>query len=438
MKLSSSTVLSAAFTLLGAVAARPGLAQQGTIQPGDERVEGWVDLNPRLTLQQGNGVRLSESAILHAGVGVEGGYDSNVFYSEDATEIDSPLLRVLPYLSLTNQGRPGGGRGSVTYNLSTSLEYREYLSDQPEVRDQRAFNPSIGAGLGFGSGQTFSLTLSDTFVRLQDAPWEPSSSHVTRDHNFASLQLSAAPQGGRIRGIFRYTNELDYYEEELYEYATNMTHRLLLEGNWRWLPKTALYLQFQSAIIDYLKPDSGGQPRSNSYPLTVLTGVRGLITEKVAADLGVGYTTSFYSIGPDPTGSANVAINASISYRPTPFTNLGLGYVHGFQNSPVIGNFYELDGANLSIRQLIASRVVVGLVGRYEYRRYEGVRLQNAEIDRNDHFARAGANLDYHVQPWLFFGAAYQFSYNDSDITREMGGVSYNKHMVFGRVGITY
>src|SRR3990170_1527918 len=53
-----------------------------------------------------NGLRLGDGALLHLGVGVEGGYDTNVFYN-DADRVGSAFLRVTPNVELTNTGRGG-------------------------------------------------------------------------------------------------------------------------------------------------------------------------------------------------------------------------------------------------------------------------------------------------------------------------------------------
>ena len=47
--------------------------------------------------------------LLHAGIGVEAGYDTNVFYAPTNT-IGSSIFRFMPYAELTNATRTGPGR----------------------------------------------------------------------------------------------------------------------------------------------------------------------------------------------------------------------------------------------------------------------------------------------------------------------------------------
>ncbi len=90
-------------------------------------------------------------------------------------------------------------------------------------RRRRAFNPTFSASLGYNSGGQ-SVALSDQFTRLQDPPYEPGLSPITRDFNVAVLQAGLAPGGGRIQITPRYTNTLDIFEGDDFAFGNRMGH----------------------------------------------------------------------------------------------------------------------------------------------------------------------------------------------------------------------
>lgn len=77
-------------------------------------------LRTRATLGQDTGVKVSDEAVLHVGVGAEGGYDSNVFYTKGDNVKSSPMLRVTPFVELTNATR-GGAKPSGTFSISARI-----------------------------------------------------------------------------------------------------------------------------------------------------------------------------------------------------------------------------------------------------------------------------------------------------------------------------
>jgi hypothetical protein len=405
---------------------------------------------------QETGVKLSPTSLLHVGIGVEGGYDSNVFYTK-ANDPDprnkviaSPLLRVTPFAEITNATRTGAAPSGVYYDLNTSLTYREYLTDDPDAKAQRAFNPSVTGILETSTGQTFTLGVSDTFVRMEDPPYLHSTTHIARDHNIAGLDLRFAPGGGRLRGLVRYTNALDFFEESSgYNFASTMGNEVLADGSWLWLPKTAIFLQVAQGYVHYLgtAAQAAANQKFDSYPLRALAGLRGLLTEKLSAQLGVGYANAFYQGGASTSGLSNLAAFVEITHRPTLLTNLTLGYRHEYRNS-VVGSFYDTDSVYLGVGQRIASRVNVLAHGKYEYRRFKGtiaVPGGGAQpLDRQDNFAEVGLAADYFLQDWLYAGVGYLMLFNNSQFGAGASaavratGVDYIKHQITFRLGVIF
>lgn len=434
----------AAGLLLGA---RAGNAQQ-LMGP----VTGGAITQPMAGPAPGNGLQLSDSAVLHSGLTVEGGYDSNVYYTDTQT-VSSPILRITPSVDVTNVARNGEVPAGLYFDLRASLMYREYLSDNADVRRLRAFTPTAALNLEHNSSGSLVLGLSDTYSRLQDAPYtQKSTAIIIRDNNLAVAQLRWSPGGGRLQGLLRFTNMIDLFETEQLKAANSMTNEGMIDLSWRWLPKTALYLQVRQGYVSYLNNDPASQlvapeapdaRKSSSFPLRAVVGVRGLITEKTSVALALGYQNAFYSYGLSTGGFlGSTTAAAELVILPLFSTKITFGAHHDFQNS-VIGNFFYDDGVYASLTHQAVSRLVAQLWVAYDHRRYYGLPVGGPD-PRIDNLLQATATADYFVRPWAFAGLSYMLIKNDSNEPNlltdgsPISGATYTKHQIFARVGLTY
>jgi hypothetical protein len=391
------------------------------------------------------GVKLSETNVLHVGVAAEAGYDSNVFYN-DSRKTDSAVLRIVPSMLVTNNGRDGQAHSELVYSLGASMIYREYLKADSNVRQQRAFIPTASASLLI-PGAKANFGISDQFTRNEEPPYVPGGNPIVRDTNQGSANLGISPGGGRLTTSFRYTNALDLFETTEFKGASSMTHDGMVDVGWKWLPKTALFLQVGGGYTHFLYTSAPGSAgRESSYPLRALGGIRGLLSPKTTVNLGAGYATAFYQDSKNPSGVANLHVLASVGYIPTLLSRMSLALFHGFRNSPVIGNYYNVDSATFALNYLIG-HVVAGSSVTYEYRRYQnyvtviptagmGPGTMQA-VDRRDHIVSGGVSLDYYIQRWFYAGASYSIGLVDPT-GPDPTAVKYTKQQVFARLGVSY
>jgi hypothetical protein len=406
---------------------------------------GYQGLPAKISGPTRGGVQIGEGSVLHVGIGAEAGYDSNVFYGENNVKA-SPILRILPFLELTNATRTGTSPSAVFFDLGAALTYREYLSSDPLIRDQRAFMPSVYGTLDFGKAQSVGFGITESYNRSEDPPYliVPNLAPIIRNVNQASAGVRWAPGGGRLAGVLTYTNTLDLFETDSLKVANSMGNLLTLDTTWKWLPKTALVLQISQGYITYLNSQNGVS-KPTSYPFHAMTGLRGLITPKLAVNVLVGYANGFFAgERPGPSGfRGNFSAGADVNYRPTMLTTLTVGYRHDFQNA-VLGDFYYLDSVFANLGQAIAGRLGLGVSVRYDSRSVQNVPLANGTFlpSRHDNYWQVGANLDYHVQDWMYVGVAYTLMDNTSDYeplaAEDPGRVNYLKQLVFARLGLTY
>ncbi len=385
------------------------------------------------------GAKLGDSALLHAGIGAEVGYDSNVFYSPSGTRKGSGVARVTPALNISNAERDGTLPDGMAYDLNASLAYREYLSSDDDIKKQRAFMPSAGLLLQFSSKQTLSFAIMDNFTRTVDPPYVSNADPIAHDYNVGAVQLKVAPGGGRLQLTVRANSVLDYYEDKAYEAGSNIGNEGVLDVSWRWLPKTAFFVQAAWGMINYLNEVEG---RKDSYPLRVTGGMRGLLTEKLALNIGAGYVNTFYSDGgANPSGFNNVILFAELIHKPSLTQTAGLGYRHDVRNSPFVGDFYETHAIYAALRQLVGGRLALAGYARFELRDFHSA----LAIDRTDKYLLGGATADVILARMLYVGVGYSVTYLKADMPETLNpptGVSsdfdYVKHVVTGRLGIVY
>jgi len=382
------------------------------------------------------GFLVGEGVMMHAGLGAEAGYDSNVFYN-DAERIGSPILRINPFLEFTNVLRGGHTPVGGEFDFAANLLYREYLSSEESVKKQRAFNPTIYGSVGLHPGQQVTFALSDTFSREEMPPYGPAQLPFQRTTNQGVASLRFAPGGGRIQGTLQYLNRIDMFAESDAMRRNNMLNEGMLDLAWLWFPKTAVYLRARQGMQSYFNAGPSG-----SYPLHVLLGLRGLITAKLSTNISAGYANAFYSSGTSTVGVwGSTAVDVQFTYTPGPTTQVAAGYHHDFQNA-LIGNFYYMDSVFLGVRQLIGGRLAVVASVRYDLRNYQGPDTNDTamgmEITRHDNLLQAGATLDYGLRHGFYLGVGYSANILATDYQLGSKPLDYGKHQVFGRAGVAY
>jgi hypothetical protein len=408
----------------------------------EEVTIGYQGLPHKASGETNTGIQVSDSALLHVGAGVETGYDTNVFYQE-VNPIGSPILRSTFFGEIGNATRTGT-TGRTAFSLRAGLTYRRYQSDNPAVQPFRnAWMPTAGLSLSTGSGQ-FGFGLADTFARIEDPPYSGGGTvPITRYNNQASIEGRWSPGGGRLTATLRYTNMVDILTGG-YEYGSSDTNYLMLDGAWKWLPKTAIFITARQGYVFYWEPvpQNPAMPttmttKPSSYPLLVTTGLRGLLTERTSAVVAIGYMNGFYN--GVSTGGFLGSSYAELSFtvQPTLLSRIVLGARHDFNNA-IVSSFSYNDAVYASYVQQLAGRFALDLSGRYTHKQYQGFFIDPAQMGRIDNFLQLGASLDYFVRNWVYAGVAYAMLYNNATGSATAYLNDYVKHQVFVRLGLTY
>ena len=226
--------------------------------------------------------------------------------------------------------------------------------------------------------------------------------------------------------------------EDVYSYASTDSNYLMLDAAWKWLPKTAIFLNAQQGFIFYLnEAEATANNKESSFPLRGHGRVawppdredgrhaRARLHERLLR----GRLLDRRHSGAAPTRTCRSRCGRRMLSR------IVVGYRHDFQNA-VVASFSYNETVYASYVQQIAGRLALDLSGRYVHRNYGGQFVDPMQMatGRTDDFIQVGATLDYFVRNWIYVGVGYSLLSNSSNIPT----VEYLKQQMFVRLGLTY
>lgn len=403
---------------------------------------------------EGPGVKLTDSLVLHPGLSVEGRYDSNVLFTDNSRQ-SAPYMRLIGHLHLATLSpqRLTDGDGQVAhqafqFRLQAAAAYREYLSGDDPVTNQRAVELDGALNLKYSPTGAFALELSDDYERqvtarnfaiVAGATGLPSDT-LSRDVNRLTARGTLAPGGGRLSIAIGYSLLFDAFEDEGFGFANKLAHELSVNGKYLLLPKTAILLDVVQRFYDYYNSQPAGGGNVDSTPLRVTAGLAGLITPRLSAILKVGYGNGFYKLDTDSFSS--VLALAQLSYLFAPTATVKVGYERSFDDS-TFANFFSDHRAFAAYDHLIAQRFILHLSLEYRFRQYGGFEQLGGVTALDMHLVTGALGFDYQIQEWLYIGVGYDLQVQDiatgpATSGPTIGLTNYVRHQAYGKVGFSY
>jgi hypothetical protein len=405
--------------------------------------------------EPGDGVQ-NEYFVLQAGVNIQGGVNTNLFFQDEGEETPGvvPQLLFQPYLGITNQKN-----SKVDFNLDWRLGWTQYASSEDTVLDQSGLNTLIGGGVTFNPRGSVSFRLNESFTRTNEPPNTPGGDSIHRVVNRAGGTLGIHPGGRVFQGYLSYNWSLFDFSEAV-ESLNKNEHDLQGRFVWQFLPRTAAMLTTTYSIISYDSPfrtTPSGVPTAlanvDSTPLRIQGGLSGLISNGLALTLLAGYGWAFYESGPSTDG---LLFTGQLAYMfgPARKSKVSLDYNYGFQDAS-IGNFYTAHTFGLGYEQLLSNDDLrfdagVGLGLRDYAIGAASVPLSNGGTGAvpsniNDMLINGNAGVSYNFTRWFDAGFNYNLRLNSSDTNvsvisgqEEITGRSYLQHVLMARVGFHY
>lgn len=405
--------------------------------PSLVEAQAWLDDRTRT---EGPGFRLGDFE-LHPGLGVELGYDSNVFYSDDDARfarVDSAILRATAHLLFSTRGQErrqegeaGGGAEnqqnaplpSVTFRGGLSGSFYHFFADSERT------NMEVDASLALGilPGRPFSINIFEDFSRSIRPFSENSSPFASfgRIQNTAGLDLNLATTGEVLKITAGYRFGLDFFEANVFQYGNNFRHTITLNETFRFLPQTAVIHDTALVIQDYWTLDPTAPTLVNDgFLLRTRVGLNGAFTSSFSVLAMVGYAAGFYN-SPPTAATYDMEYESLVAqlearWQISQQMRLVFGYDRDFQPS-FIGNFYRRDRGYANFQTIIDRVFLIGVsaeVGGYEFGiivQPDGATPAGSSLTRSDIRVIGSLFAEYRFTDWLGVNGTLRYTGSFTD-----------------------
>lgn len=422
---------------------------------------------------EGPGFRVGDFE-LHPGIGVEVGWDSNLFYTEDNPDpvmrpadgrVDTGILRVTPHFLFSTLGArrrsegearddTGGSPPTVAFRGGVSAAYYEFFA-RPERRN---LDISGSLRLQVLPERPFSFTIYDNFtrgIRPFTEDFNMGTVSMARISNQAGLDLAFQTDGGVVQVRAGYAFGLDFFEGGAFQYGNSFTHNVTLQESFRFLPQTALIHDTMVSIQDYFSvPLDAPTLVMDNVRLRTRIGLNGAITENITVQAMVGYGGGFY---PEVTVSGapynqdydSIVAQAEFGWNIMEGMRLAIGYDRDFFPS-FVGNYFSRDRGYLNYQMLVGGAFLLALdvdVGYVDFGLIRGGSAAMPIIDttagsRNDIRVGGGLFAEYRFTEWLGVNATFRYTGQFTNYRYSNTGfvdpAQFNKFEVFGGVRVFY
>ena len=306
--------------------------------------------------------------VLHPGLSLEGGYDSNVFL-QDVDQEDSFILRLSAYLDVATEGTERQSQGETNKAEPQKIQFRGglgigyYHFGIDRLPDNVAGDAHVD--FSYNPSPVFSLQIRDTFKRTVRPFSDPNTVDGTTisygmNHNAASLDLVGRSKSQVLEGRVGYTNSLEFFDADIYGYGNNMTHRVPASLSWLFFPTSALTYTVEYAGQNFANPDeilASPTLLSDNNRVTNSIAYNGAVTETFSLTAMIGYAAGFYDIGDDFDG---VIARLDTRWRPRPTIELIAGFDRDYRPS-FIGNFTLMNRLYANVRFTLSGAFQLGL-----------------------------------------------------------------------------
>ncbi|MBW1873419.1 MAG: hypothetical protein JRJ19_15225, partial [Deltaproteobacteria bacterium] len=193
---------------------------------------------------RGLGIKAGEGR-LHPSLDLDLVYDTNPSYASEDVFSDL-VLRIRPGIALSfpSEVVEFELEGKVGYDYFFGIDKKNNLSSVAGEADMR---------LGFNPKGQVSFFIEDTFSRSSDPRYGAVSGRFDRTNNEAKAHLQIKPGGGALMFDLAYGFFIDWFDDSGSNSTalSNYGHRAYFSGKWKFLPKTAVTVDFDADIRRY-------------------------------------------------------------------------------------------------------------------------------------------------------------------------------------------
>ena len=421
-------------TALLAVVMTRGAARAQALAVGDPGA-------PDQTLVEGAGVKVGEGTVLHPVVGVETGWVSNVFYTDQGA-LGAPIMRALVELNFASQSHQraasqepdvsaSSGEGDIDWRAGIRAIGQEYISSNDNIDSQHNIAGGANIHALVFPRRTWRFGVDDDYVRDNRPTNYESRGNLNRDINQLILTLKYEPEGRALSGSVRYQNLIDVFERSNDAFANRIQHLIGLRANWQWLPITKV---FADISLGFFEPLGSSSIKTSSMPLRAVLGIQTSLTLDTAVTLKVGYGDGFYSSGPD---ASQPIFAAAYVWRYAPTGQLSAQYWYDFVDS-IQANYFRDHAFEISDTHQFDKLTIMGIIdGRL--RNYQGINIPGVMApDRSDLIFDFDLSPRYYIKDWFAATVDYDLTVDSTDFRYTTDAImvnpSYVRHVLMAGV----
>lgn len=417
------------------------------------------------TRAEGPGFRLGDFE-LHPGIGVELGYNSNLYYSPDGAPaprfVDTAVLRSTAHLLFSTRGvarrtegeagGAGAGLPTVTFRGGVSGSFYHFFN----ATDRTNMEVDASLALSILPGRPFSIDLYEELGR-SIRPFTDNTliaASFGRVQNAAGVNFNFATSGDVLKITAGYRFGLNFFESPVFQYGNNFQHAITLNETFRFLPQTAIVQDNTFTVINYYNRVVTAPTMVNDgFLLRTRVGLNGAITSNFSVLGMIGYGAGFYSSptpGYDQEYESLVA-QVEARWQIAEATRLVFGYDRDFSPS-FVGNFYRRDRGYINFQTIVLGAFLLGAdvsLGLYDFGAIvqpDGVTPVGNSLTRSDIRFIGSLFAEYRFTEWLALNATLQYTGNFTDYAYNVATdtstfldpAQFNQVQVFGGVRAFY
>jgi hypothetical protein len=363
-----------------------------------------------------------KGGIFHPFLVVEERWTDNLFLTESNTKSDfvttiAPgLWLAVPankekLLSLQTTTTSVGGLQLSRVKPPATRKYQAYALYSPEwvhYSDHSThdhWNHNAEALFQYNLNMGLSFDLIDVFNDREDISGNGLTDTLYRYQDNLLDFITTYEPSEKLKLRFDYANYYLDYKEDINRYRDRMDNSVALYAFYQFWAKTALFVQYAYADIDYDE-----RTITDSIENSFYAGVTWEITAKTRGSFKLGYMDKDFD-------SASVEDQDGFSFELQTQHNLTAKrsvQVNAFrkfnESDFFFASSYYATGINVGIRQKFREKWSATLVAAYERDDYNGV-------NRADDYFSIGPAVRYEPRKWLTFDLAYYWNMRDSNLT---------------------
>jgi len=360
---------------------------------------------------EGPGIKTGR-LVLHPGLSLEGGYDTNVFLA-DQNEGGSFILRLTGYLDVATEPPQRQREGEankpvqqkIVFRGGVGVRYYQYFDDRVDP------NAAADAHINFAynPSEVFTLEVQDMFLRTirpftnASTPDGPTTSYG-RNINRASIDFVGRTKSQVLEGRLGYTNVFEFFDSDLFQYGNSITHRVPAQLSWSFFPNSALIyrVNYENQQYDETEVAASSTLLLDSNRVRTDFGYNGALTERLSMTALIGYTAGFYAFADDFDG---LVARVDFRWQPRPTIEMLAGYDRNFRPS-FIGNYYQSNRLFIESTFVVAGALRLGVDGWVSFDKSglalapDGTLLGDQPY-REDIRVHAGIIGEYRFRSWL-------------------------------------